>query len=145
PRPLITLFAVVAFGAWQGFVLAMTGILLAALAAYWVGCYLDRDTVRRVAAEERTELIDLQAMSLRLYRALGADLDRAFQDGTHHNNYGAYLLAQCVAQGLRDHQLPLADKLAADFASFGPDRPAAWTTFAVPASPLYSEVKPEGN
>lgn len=103
------------------------------------------DTVRRVAAEERTELIDLQAMSLRLYRALGADLDRAFQDGTHHNNYGAYLLAQCVAQGLRDHQRPLAEKLAADFTGFDPDRPAAWTTFAVPASPLYSEVKPEGN
>lgn len=52
PRPLITLFAVVAFGAWQGFVLAMTGVLLAALAAYWVGRYLDRDTVRRIAGDK---------------------------------------------------------------------------------------------
>jgi lysophospholipase L1-like esterase len=103
------------------------------------------DTVRRVAAQEHTALIDLHAMSLRLYRALGADLDRAFQDGTHHNNYGAYLLAQCVAQGLRDHQLPLAEKLSADFAGFDPERPAAWTTLLVPASPLYSAVKPEGN
>ena len=52
PRPLITLFAVVAFGAWLGFAYAMTGILLAALASYWVGRYLDRDTVRRIAGDK---------------------------------------------------------------------------------------------
>lgn len=52
PRPLITLFAVVTFGAWLGFAYAMTGILLAALASYWVGRYMDRDTVRRIAGDK---------------------------------------------------------------------------------------------
>ena len=52
PRPLITLFAVVAFGAWLGFAYAMSGILLAALSTYFAGRYFDRDTVRRIAGEK---------------------------------------------------------------------------------------------
>ncbi|MGE5524551.1 MAG: VTT domain-containing protein [Rhodospirillaceae bacterium] len=49
PRPLITLFAVIAFGPWLGWVTAMSGILLAALAVYWVGRMMRRGTVRRLA------------------------------------------------------------------------------------------------
>jgi phospholipase D1/2 len=49
PRPLITLFAVLAFGPWLGFVYSMTGILLAAAATYVVGVRLPEDTVRRLA------------------------------------------------------------------------------------------------
>jgi len=49
PRPLITLFAVIAFGPWLGFAYAMTGILLAALVTYYVGVKLPEDTVRRLA------------------------------------------------------------------------------------------------
>jgi uncharacterized membrane protein YdjX (TVP38/TMEM64 family) len=52
PRPLITLFAVVAFGAWLGFLYAMSGILIAAMATYYAGRYFDRDTVRRIAGEK---------------------------------------------------------------------------------------------
>ena len=47
-------------------------------------------------------------MSKVFYRALGADLDRAFQDGTHHNNYGSYELAKCVVAGIQQAKLPLA-------------------------------------
>lgn len=49
PRPLITLFAVVAFGPEAGFALAMSGILLASLATYHAGRLLPEDTVRRLA------------------------------------------------------------------------------------------------
>jgi phosphatidylserine/phosphatidylglycerophosphate/cardiolipin synthase-like enzyme/uncharacterized membrane protein YdjX (TVP38/TMEM64 family) len=49
PRPLITLAAVVAFGAWLGFAYAMGGILIAAVASYVAGRMLDRETVRRLA------------------------------------------------------------------------------------------------
>ena len=59
------------------------------------------DAVREVAKEENCALIDLNKMSLVFYTALGADLDKAFQDGTHHNNYGSYELAQCVILGIR--------------------------------------------
>jgi phosphatidylserine/phosphatidylglycerophosphate/cardiolipin synthase-like enzyme/uncharacterized membrane protein YdjX (TVP38/TMEM64 family) len=51
PRPLITLAAVIAFGPWIGFALAMTGVVLAAVATYAVGRALERDTVRRIAGE----------------------------------------------------------------------------------------------
>ena len=57
------------------------------------------DTMRAVAREEQCALIDLHAMSRILYRSLGADLGRAFQDGTHHTNYGSYELAKCVVEG----------------------------------------------
>jgi len=49
PRPLITLFAVIAFGPWLGFSFAFTGILIAAVLTYWLGQTLDRSMVRRLA------------------------------------------------------------------------------------------------
>ncbi len=102
-------------------------------------------TVREVAQEEHCALIDLNAMSKVFYRALGPDLDRAFQDGTHHNNYGSYELAKCVVQGIKDDKLPLARFLADDFASFDPAKPDAVATFEMPTSPNVSTVMPLGN
>ena len=49
PRPLITLFAVLAFGPWLGFACAMTGILLATWLVYLAGRRMRRGTVRRLA------------------------------------------------------------------------------------------------
>jgi phospholipase D1/2 len=49
PRPLLTLLAVAAFGAWYGFAYAFCGILVAAMATYALGQRLDRQGVRRIA------------------------------------------------------------------------------------------------
>ena len=49
PRPLLTMAAVVVFGPWEGFIYAMTGVLLAGTAGYAIGRLVHRDTVRRVA------------------------------------------------------------------------------------------------
>lgn len=103
------------------------------------------DAVRTVAREEGVALIDLNAVSVKLYRALGANLDRAFQDGTHHNNYGSYELARCVVEGIKENKLALAKNLAADAAPFDPARPDALVDFHIPASPMRNSVKPEGN
>ena len=59
PRPLITLFAVIAFGPWLGFVYSMTGILLAALVTYCVGVKLPEDTVRRLAGAKMDGLAEV--------------------------------------------------------------------------------------
>ena len=65
PRPLLTLAAVVAFGPWLGFVYAMSGILLAAIAGYYAGRLIDRDTVRRIAGKRLNRLTRaLQARGL---------------------------------------------------------------------------------
>ena len=52
PRPIITLFAVIAFGPWLGFLYGMVGILLSALAAYYTGRALSPDTVKRYAGDK---------------------------------------------------------------------------------------------
>jgi phospholipase D1/2 len=59
PRPLITLFAVVAFGPWLGFLYAMTGVQLAAWLTYVAGERLQRDTVRRLAGSKLNAVIEV--------------------------------------------------------------------------------------
>lgn len=103
------------------------------------------DAVRAVAQEDSVALIDLHALSKVLYRALGTNLDLAFQDGTHHNNYGSYELARCVVAGIRAHQLGRARHLADDVGAFDPAHPDSLETFAVPASLARDTLKPEGN
>jgi lysophospholipase L1-like esterase len=102
------------------------------------------DAVREVAANEKCALIDLNKMSRIFYKALGDDLGKAFQDGTHHNNYGSYELAQCVALGIQKDNLPLAKFLVDDF-NFDPAKPDALATFQMPVSPTFSAMKPLGN
>jgi phosphatidylserine/phosphatidylglycerophosphate/cardiolipin synthase-like enzyme/uncharacterized membrane protein YdjX (TVP38/TMEM64 family) len=56
PRPIITLAAVVAFGAWAGFALAMTGVVLASAAGYYAGRAFGRQAVRRLAGPRLNRL-----------------------------------------------------------------------------------------
>jgi len=103
-------------------------------------------TVREVAREQGTALIDLNAMSVKFYQALGADIGLAFVDGTHHNNYGSYELARCVVDGIKENKLALAKDLATDVKAFDPSKPDDVKTFFMPASPMRDPAaKPEGN
>jgi lysophospholipase L1-like esterase len=103
------------------------------------------DIVRAVAERQKTALIDLHAMSKLLYAALGADLDQAFVDGTHHNAYGSYELARCVVEGIRQNKLDLAKELRPDVPRFDPSKPDSIEAFDVPASPKTEAEKPLGN
>jgi uncharacterized membrane protein YdjX (TVP38/TMEM64 family) len=49
PRPLLTLLTVVAFGPWLGFTYGMVGIVVSALATYYAGRVLKKETVKRLA------------------------------------------------------------------------------------------------
>jgi lysophospholipase L1-like esterase len=88
--------------------------------------------MREVARAEKTALIDLNAMSVAFYEALGPQASaRAFaddgRDRTHHNEYGAYSLARMVVEGVRfaDAALlaGLAAHLAPDAGRFDPAHP----------------------
>jgi lysophospholipase L1-like esterase len=103
------------------------------------------ETVRQVAREDNVALVDLHASSKTFYAALGADLNQAFQDGTHHNNYGSYELAKCVIQGIRDKVPDLAKHVMDDWGRFDPAQPDPVDGFVMPASPEMSMAKPEGN
>lgn len=110
------------------------------------------EQVRLVAAQQRVTLIDLQAHSQTLYQAVGAkDLAKLFafadgkQDGTHHNNYGSYQLAQCVLHDLQKQKHPLAKHIIEHF-SYDPAQPTPMEHFAVPASPSPQKIqRPDGD
>ncbi len=90
------------------------------------------EAMRSVAREEGVAVIDLNAMSRKLYEALGPEAAaKAFadegRDKTHFNDYGGYALARCVVEGIRaaDPALTggLAQHLAADAGHFDPAHP----------------------
>jgi lysophospholipase L1-like esterase len=103
------------------------------------------ETVRQVAKEDNVAIIDLHAVSKVFYKALGQDIDKAFQDGTHHNNYGSYELAKCVVEGIRQTKLDLAKYIVDDFQGFDPGRPDPVDSFTMPASSIATTIKPEGS
>ena len=102
------------------------------------------DAVRAVAKEENCALIDLNKMSRVVYKALGDNIGLAFQDGTHHNNYGSYELAKCIIAGIQQDKLPLAADVEDGF-TFDPAHPDDVTTFHMAVSPNASTLKPLGN
>jgi lysophospholipase L1-like esterase len=90
------------------------------------------DAMRAVARAEKTPLVDLNAMSIAFYEALGPDASaRAFadegRDRTHHDEYGAWSLARMVVEGLRRSDpgllAGLAAHLAPDTGRFDPAHP----------------------
>lgn len=101
--------------------------------------------VRELAQEDQVPLIDLHKMSKILYRAMKVDLDKAFQDGTHHTTYGSYQLAKCVLQGIRESQPDLAKHIVGDFSGFDPQKPDPADHFDIPASPVSTPTVPQGN
>ncbi len=108
---------------------------------------------RQSAEELGAAFIDLHAMSLPLYAALGVEGSKlAFAepepgklDNTHHNAYGSYELAQAVVTGLRQAGVPAAQWIAAGYGNFDPSHPDPVAKFAVPASPTFSNERPLGD
>ena len=118
------------------------------------------EAMRQVAKEENVPMIDLNAMSKTLWEALGEEKSkRAFvhfpantfpnqekelKDDTHFTNYGAYLLAQCVVEGIKKNVSELAKHLQ-NVPPFDPSVPMAFEVFSLPMGALLPVVKPDGN
>ena len=110
------------------------------------------EQVRFVAAQQRVTLIDLQTLSQKLYQAVGEkNLAKLFafadgkQDGTHHNNYGSYQLAQCVLHSLQKQQHPLAKHIIEHF-TYDPSQPTPMEHFEVPISTAPPKTqRPDGD
>lgn len=97
------------------------------------------DAVRAVAKELNLPFIDLTAMSEKLLNAMGEKnawlLFSRGEDATHHSPFGAWELAKCVVQGLRDAQVEPAKWLRDDVPAFDPAKPDSLAAFTVPTSP----------
>ena len=115
---------------------------------------------KRVAAEKNVPVIDLNAMSLKLYEALGEEGSKrafvhypantfpnqpqALKDDTHHSPFGGFELAKCVVQGIRDSVPDLAERLRPGIPDFDPAKPDDFAAFRLPASGRQSVRKPDG-
>ena len=120
------------------------------------------EAARQTGQEENVPVIDLNAMSLKFYAALGpAESTKAFvhypagtypgqdkelKDDTHHNAYGGYELARCVVEGIKANVPALAMHLVEDAGAFGPANPDPPEKVDIPASPVAGALeKPAGS
>lgn len=110
------------------------------------------DAVREVAAVQHVALIDLNGMSKVLFEAMGPEGTlKAFMhypanafpnqtepisDDTHFNSYGAFELARCVVQGIREAKLAIRKFLTKDISGFNPSMPDPPADFNLPATPI---------
>jgi lysophospholipase L1-like esterase len=103
------------------------------------------EAMRQVALEQHVSLIDLNAMSMALYQAIGPDqLPRAFVDGTHQNDYGSYELSKCMVNGIVANHLPWAKYLVDDWQPFDPAHPDPRDDFRLPPDPQVDPARPGG-
>ena len=118
------------------------------------------EAMRQVAKEENIPLIDLNAMSKTLWEALGTEgakkafvhvpantfpnQTKAIQDDTHFSNYGAYLLAQCMVEGIKKN-VPVLAKFLKNAPPFDPSVPMPFEAFNFPMGAIKPVVKPDGN
>lgn len=121
-----------------------------------------------VAEREKVPLIDLHAMTRSLYEAMGEEGSKRafvhypagsypgqtaeFKDNTHFNPYGAYEIAKCVIEGMRQLNLPLVEALRPEYlqlypasSPFNPASPDDVNAFHWNDSPFFEAEKPDGN
>lgn len=119
------------------------------------------EAVRQTGNEENVAVIDLNAMSKTMYEAWGpAKSIKAFvhfaantfpnqpnelKDNTHFSTYGAYELAKCVVNGVKQNVPQLAKHLKAGLPQFDPAHPDAFEDWNLPASSFTGGGKPDGN
>ncbi|GAB3648466.1 rhamnogalacturonan acetylesterase [Echinicola sediminis] len=119
------------------------------------------EAVRQLAKEDGVAMIDLNAMSKTLYEAWGVEASKKafvhfpagtfegqtedFADNTHFSTYGAYQLARCIVEGLKQTDLELVQWLKKDIPAFDPANPPAFEDFYWPLSTRTSIIKPDGN
>lgn len=116
---------------------------------------------RKVAEENKVTLIDLNALTERLFNAMGEENSKrafvhypansypgqtlALADNTHFNPYGAYEIAKCIVAEIKNQNLPLAKYIVDDFKGFDPEKPDDLKDWHWPESPKSSVLKPDGN
>jgi lysophospholipase L1-like esterase len=108
------------------------------------------EAMRRVSRQENVPLIDLNRDSRAIYEALGPQTSpKAFaangMDKTHNDNYGAWLLARLVAQGLARIEPVLARHVDPGAIAFDPSHPPQPGAVEIPESVAHDPTVPAGN
>ena len=119
------------------------------------------DAMKFLAQKENVALIDLNAMTKTLFEAMGVEpsknalvhypahtfpgQEKPLADNTHFNPYGAYEVAKCVMEGIRQSDLSLKSYIREGYAPFNPAQPDAFETYHWDPSPFSEIEKPDGN
>ena len=119
------------------------------------------EAMRFLANRENIPLIELNEMTRTLYEALGVEPSKkAFvhypagtypgqkgdlADNTHFNTYGAYQIAKCIIEGMKQNNLPLVKYLRTDYPGYDPAHPDTFESFRWNDSPFCEIEKPDGN
>jgi lysophospholipase L1-like esterase len=106
---------------------------------------------KNVAGELKVPFIDLNAMTKTLYETLGPDNSKklfviypantfpdqkeGLNDNTHFNSYGAYQLAKCIIEGIKDNNLGLKKYIINGIPAYDPGKPDKFEEFSLPLSP----------
>lgn len=109
------------------------------------------EAARKIALEMNVTFIDLNAMTKTLYEAMGPEgskklfviypantfpgQEQALNDNTHFNSFGAYQLAKCIIEGIKENKLELKNHLIKGLPGYDPARPDSFGNFSLPLSP----------
>jgi hypothetical protein len=63
------------------------------------------------------------------------DQKEALNDNTHFNSYGAYELARCIIEGIKDNNLGLKKYFIKGIPAYDPGKPDKFEEFSLPLSP----------
>jgi lysophospholipase L1-like esterase len=96
------------------------------------------EAATEAAMEDGVACIDLNARSVELVKALGADgAKRAYVEGLHSTSYGGYLFARSIVEGIRQNRLALAKYIVDDAGIFDPTHPEpVFEAFKLPLEPV---------
>ena len=119
------------------------------------------DAMRDVARREEVPLIELHNMTRDFFEALGFEgskkalvhypagtfpgQEKALEDNTHFNPYGAYEVAKMVVMGMKQLGLPVVQHLREDWQDFDPRHPDNPETFQWYPANKQNMTKPDGN
>lgn len=119
------------------------------------------EAMRQTGKEENVPVIDLNAVSKTMYEAWGPgksikafvhfpantfpNQNEELKDNTHFTPYGAYELAKCIVNGIKQNIPSLAKYLKQNLPVFDPSHPDLFENFKLPASSFIGSVKPDGN
>ncbi len=119
------------------------------------------DAMRSVAQREQVPVIEIHDMTRDFFETLGYEgskkalahypagtfpgQEKALEDNTHFNPYGAYEISKMVVMGMKQLQLPLVSHLRADYRDFDPKHPDDPDSFEWYPAERQDMTKPDGN
>ncbi|WP_228515209.1 rhamnogalacturonan acetylesterase [Flavobacterium sp. MR2016-29] len=117
--------------------------------------------MRAVAQKDKIALIDITKITTELYEAWGDEPSRkafvqypantfpgqekALDDNTHFNSFGANEIALCVLSGIRELDIPLKKQIKKEIPNYNPKKPNSISNWTLPMSARFEISKPDGN